>query len=359
MQIRIWIFFLLFFSILSCDNKPHFYNDSTPVSVITINKILPYLKKETYSGVIVPRSEATLSFRVAGRITERFVDVGDYIKEGKIIAALDKVPYELSLEDAKAKLTQAEVNLARVTRDVQRNYHLVKKGATSKIEFDRIFAEKQHAIAQVATSKSYFELMKNDLSYADLKTTKNGVITNVYVQVGEVVQVGVPIIAVAYDEKKEVQLDIPETSIADMQLNMLAQVYLLSNPTKKIKGHIREISPIADPITRTYRVRIVLEDYPENIKLGMTVNVSFLIQKKDSQIKLPLTALIENQQGFAVWILKKDSDYPELRNVKILEYKTDFFTVSEGINIGDQVVVSGAHRLDKNKKVHVWDNLLP
>lgn len=160
--------------------------------------------------------------------------------------------------------------------------------------------------------------------------------------------------------KKKVQVDIPETSVSNIKLNMMAQVYLLSNPTRKIKGHIREISPIADPVTRTYRIRIVLDDSSEHIKLGMTANVSFQIQKKNTLIKLPLTALIENKQGeFAVWILKKDSDYPELRNIKILSYGTDFFNVSEGLNLGDLVIVSGAHHLDKNKKMRAWDGLLP
>lgn len=197
--IKVWIFSLVFFFVLSCDDKSHFQNYSTPVTVIKIDNISPYFIKETYSGVVVARHEAVLSFRVGGRITERFVDIGDYVKEGDIIAMLDKVPYELSLADTKAKLTQAKVNLARVTKDVHRNYGLVSKGATSRIEFDKMFAEKQNSIAQVDTAKSYFQSMQNNLSYTDLKTTKNGVITNVYVQVGEV---GVPIASVAYNEKK-------------------------------------------------------------------------------------------------------------------------------------------------------------
>lgn len=313
-------------------------------------------------GVVAARVQSTLSFRTAGRIVARPADVGMRLEQDGLVAQLDPEPFRLAVDEAAAQLAQARLTLERSRRDVARHRALVEKGAISRADFDALQTGLGNAQAQYEGAQSRLNQARNNLAYADLTMPQTGVVAQVHAQLGQVVAAGTPVVTIAYDGQREIQVDVPENRIAGLTPEAPVLARLLSAPDTRLQGRIREISPVADPATRTYRVRIMLDDMPASARLGMTASVYFGPEETaapSALFRLPLSALYEQGGQPAVWVLPDGQDTLELRPVKLSALGTDHILVEQGLRAGERIVTAGVHRLDAQMTVQAWDGRLP
>lgn len=362
-SLRLVCLFTLLATLAACQRPEPAAAPPVRVKLETARPVPVHDNGPSLPGIVAARVESTLSFRTAGRIVARPADVGMRLERGGLVAQLDPEPFRLAVDEAAAQVAQSRLTLERSRRDVSRHRELVQKGAIARADFDALQTGLGNAQAQYEGAQSRLEQARNNLAYADLNMPETGVIAQVHAQLGQVVAAGTPVATIAYDGPREIQADVPENRIAGLTAGAPVRASLLSTPDTHLQGRIREISPVADPATRTYRIRITLDDMPESARLGMTAAVQFDAATAPVEavplFRLPLSALYQKDGRPAVWVLPEGKDKLELRPVALAALGSDQILIKQGLQAGERVVTAGVHRLDESLKVQPWDGKLP
>jgi len=344
-------------SLLGCGRSGNVAVPPKPVRVIVVGESAP----DTFSlsGTFVPRVESQLAFRVSGLIAERLVDLGDVVEAGQPLIRLDEEPLRLAVAELVAEEARALAALEQIERDVRRNRGLVESGAIADADFETLRSLLAQSQAQVRAAHSRLARARNDLTYATLTAPASGTIALVQADVGQVVAAGTPVLRLARGGEHEIEVNVPESRIGQMANGQAAKVRLLSLPERELTARVREIASVADTQTRTYRVRLALLELPAAARLGMTASVRFDTASSNQQLQLPLTALFQQGEQPAVWVLSDAADRLELRPVTLAAMGSDTITLTDGIAPGERVVIAGVHRLDPAMPVQAWDGGLP
>lgn len=314
-------------------------------------------RQHEYSGEIVPRYESSLAFQVAGKLTKRLVDTGDSVKKGQPLATLDSKDYDLRVQQAQAKLNVADANYQRSQSEISRYNKLLSEKLISQSQFEQQLNLDKVASAQQQAAQTALKIAKNQRRYTVLKATQNGVITNIQAEEGQVLAPGQVIISLARPEHKEVAIELPESELEAIKNSSVSNIKLWALPELKVQGTIREISPSADPRTRTYSTRISLDDADNQIQLGMTASVSIIANSSTPVVQLPLSALIKNGEDFFVWSINQDSSTLIKTPVELGKINNDKVIIATGLNNGQQVVIAGVHMLHENQEVRIYQSL--
>ncbi|MES9994941.1 efflux RND transporter periplasmic adaptor subunit [Desulfovibrio aminophilus] len=306
----------------------------------------------TYSGVVVARYEVQESFRVDGRIDMRLVDVGDRVSTGQVLAALDESDLRLSMESAEAEYKAATSNRRQALTDEERYAALLARNVISRSEFDVRHLAAEEARGRLDRAERAFDLAKNRLRYAHLVCSTDGVVTKVSGEAGQVVAPGQSIVSVAKDGELEVRVDIPESQIQNLK-DSPAEVTLWSSEDGRFHAVLREISPSADPATRTYAVRYTLRETNASVRLGMTAILRLSGRAGVPAALVPASAVVDQGrgEGTGVWGVDPGTGRLSFRHVTIERYTERGAYVRGEIADGDIIVVAGAHKLDKNMEV--------
>ena len=222
-------------------------------------------------GTVEPRFKSDLGFRVLGRIIARPIDVGDSVYEGQTVAAIDSTALELGVRSARAELVKSQARLADASATEERQRKLIVNDETTKQRLDSVEHERAGADAAVASAQANLAKATEQLGYAELKADFAGVVTAVGAEVGQVVSPGQSVATVARPDVREAVVDIGPDFPVPLEIGLPFTVSLQLLPTVHVEGKIREIAPQADPVTRTHRVRIALNDPPPSFRLGATV----------------------------------------------------------------------------------------
>lgn len=292
-------------------------------------------EERRYSGEVRARHETALAFRVGGKLVERTVDAGTVVQPGQVLARLD--PNDLSLQ-----LRQAEAQRLLAQAEAQRYRDLRTKNFVSQSALDT----RETALA---AANALADLAHNQLSYAALKADKPGVVAQVLAEPGQVVAAGQPVFRLAQSGENEVAIALPESQVAGLKLGAPAQVCLWSGE-KTLRARLRELSPLADPATRTYAARVSLLETDPGLALGMTATVQFT-HEADGTLLLPHAAIFQQGAQTAVWVLG-DDDTLSLRNVVVSRYGDAGAAISSGLKPGERIVAAGVHKLVAGQKVH-------
>ncbi|HEX5666859.1 MAG TPA: efflux RND transporter periplasmic adaptor subunit [Hyphomicrobium sp.] len=304
----------------------------------------------TYAGVVKARIETKLGFRLEGKVLSRSANVGDIVKAGQEVARLDDRDFELRLASARSEFDAARSALAQAQAELDRIATLEKKGWATNASSDRQIAITDEAKSRVMRGQHAVDLALNQLSYVSLKAEADSVVTSTSVEAGQVVKVGDPIVGMAQLGEKEAVVSIPESAIADLRKQSVT-VELWSEPGRQRRATLRELSPLADPATRTYTARFAIEDADESVALGMTAIVALTQQTGPAVVRLPLSAIYDNGSGPAVWVAENGS----LLNkpVEIAGIGAQDVFVRSGLAEGDKVVTLGVHKLDPQQRVRI------
>ncbi len=311
--------------------------------------------ERSFVGTIKPRIEADMGFRVPGKVAKRLVEVGQTVEIGQPLATLDEIDLKLQAEQAVAEFTAATGVLAQAAAAETRAKELRGKGWTTDAQLDQAKAAGDEARARLNRAERSVDLTKNSLSYATLVADARGVVTATLVEPGQVVAAGQTAIRVARFAEKEAVVAIPET-LVDRAKTGSASVTLWSEPNRKYEAKLREISPSADPATRTYLAKFSLPGAGDNVELGMTATLTLCDQKTARVARLPLSALYSAGDKPSFYVVDDAGDVA-LKPVTVKSYESNDVVISGGVDEGAKVVALGVQKLDPTQKVRVVSSL--
>ncbi|CAN7590126.1 efflux RND transporter periplasmic adaptor subunit [Rhizobium sp. LjRoot98] len=326
-----------------------------PVKVVEIAAI-DTSRTLSYSGTVRARTEMNLGFRVNGKITERLVDIGQRVKSGDLLARIDPSDYELALTSAKASLdaTERQVETAELAR--VRAEQLFAKNVSPKSQLEQTTLSYNQAVATRDSARSALDQAKNQVSYTNLKSDQNGIVTAVSADIGQVVGSGTPVVSVAVDGEKEVLVAIPETDIAQFKPGKVVTVGFWSDASLMLQGKVREVAGSAEPQSRTFAVRISLPN-DQNVLLGMTAGIIAAASDVQQFVTIPLSALARKGGEPIVWTVDRTAETVHSRPVEVADFTGDGVRIAEGLKPGDVVVAAGTQFMTEGLKVKVGDDV--
>ena len=302
-----------------------------------------------FVGVVRARYETDLCFRVAGKITARIVNVGDRVRAGDVIARLDPQDVRLQVESAQAELSAATSNLAQAAADELRFASLKSRVA----DYDRKKAAKDEAEGRLERAQRALHLARNQLTYTELKADADGVITATMAEPGQVVAIGQPVARLAHHGEMEAVIALPEIWLGEARKSQ-ATVRLWAGPERRFSARLRELSPQADAMTRTYAARFTIEHPDDTVALGMTATVMLSHAGDTAVARLPLAAILNRGAGPSVYVVDKSGGL-ELRPVTIASFTGDAALITSGVNSGERVVTLGVQKLAAGQNVRAID----
>jgi membrane fusion protein, multidrug efflux system len=310
-----------------------------------------------FAGTVEARYESILGFRVLGRMIARDVSVGDNVKQGARLAALDPIPFQLALRNAEADLARTEAHRQEAQLDAARQRQLFSKGVSAKADFEAAQHEWESAEASTAAARANVRLAQEKLGYTELHAEFDGVVAATKAEVGQVVQPGQEVVHVVRPEEREAVVDVPDHIAANLRPATSFIVTSEAEPATRVKGLVREIAPKADLATRTRRVKITLVDPPLSFRLG-TIVKAVAGMDAGAEIELPSSALLERDGKTFVWVVDAATRKVSMREVKIGARDADSFRVAEGLAAGTRVVTAGVHSLLPDQVVKIQDTHL-
>lgn len=307
----------------------------------------------SYPGEVRARFEPELAFRIGGKVSKRLVEEGQRVKADQPLAELDPQDVRLQLEANRAQMAAAEANLSLVRAERDRYQKLLDRQMVSHSQFDNAENLYRAGLARLKQAKAQFDVAGNQAEYAVLRAPQNGVIAKRQVEVGQVVAAGQTVFTLAADGEREVAIGLPEQQFARFTVGQAVTVELWSHPEQRFEGRIRELSPAADPRSRTFAARIAFTSTQAPAELGQSARV-YIAHAERSPLSVPLSAVTAEQGQAYVWRVGKDNRL-ERAPVRLGPYGADSVPVLEGLGVNDWVVAAGGHVLRDGQEVRPVD----
>ncbi|MFN3623389.1 MAG: efflux RND transporter periplasmic adaptor subunit [Hyphomicrobium sp.] len=325
-----------------------------PRPVLTVVVDGSHADRRAFAGTVEPRYRTDLSFRVLGRIVARDVEVGDIVRKGQRVAALDPTALELAVRSQRAALANAQASLANATAIAERQRTLRDRNVTAQATFEAAEQTRIAAEAEVTQSQSNLAKSEEQLSYAELRSDFDGVVTAIGAEVGQVVGVGQTVVTVARPDVREAVVDVPETVGNDISPGTQFEVALQLDERVRTSGVLREIAPEADSVTRSRRARITLSNPPDTFRLGTTVTVRMKPEANALQnVHLPSSAVLQKEDKAVVFVVNEENRTVSEVPVKVLGHSEGSVVVSGILKPGSRVVSAGLKSLNAGEPVRL------
>jgi membrane fusion protein, multidrug efflux system len=322
-----------------------------PVRTVTVAK-RDIGETVTFTGRIEAENETRLSFRIGGRMVERRANVGDQVEPGQVLARLEPQNELNALRSAQAGVTAAQAQLTEAQNNYERQKFLLARDVASRVQYERAEQTRDTARAQLDSAEAQLKIAQDQVSDTELKADAGGVVIATAAEPGEVVQAGQLIIRVAPKGGRDAVFDVPGQILRSAPRDPLVNVSLTEDSTVATVGRVREVSPQADPVTRTFEVKVGLTDPPAAMRLGATVigRVQF---DTAPTIEIPAAALTEFDHRPAVWVVDPAVLTVSLRNVDVLRHNPATVAIANGLESGNIVVTAGVQALHPGQKVRL------
>lgn len=306
----------------------------------------------SFTGTVDPQVRIDYSFQLLGRMVARPVDVGDAVEEGTLLASLDASVQEQGVRAAEASLAGAQASLSNATGVASRQEALQSSNVATQAAVDSARQALQSARSAVLQAQATLDKEREQLSYARLAANGPGIVTAVSAEPGTVVSPAQTIVTVARPDRRDAVIDLPEAFANTLSLGIQVPVTLEQDPGATASGSIREIAPLADPVTRTRRVKIALSDPPDSFRLGSIVRVSLSADAPDALV-VPNGAILERDGDTFAWVLPDDADVATLRPVEAERRADGRWTVRDGLKAGERIAAAGVRTLAEGQRIKV------
>lgn len=334
----------------ACSKAPERSEDVRPVRTMVLQANSVDISEE-YAGDVRPRVESKLGFQVGGKIAARLVDVGARVHQGQVLLRLDPQDLRLSQAQADASLRAAETSRDLAKAEVKRYQELRVKNFVSGTVIDQKMAAFAAAQANVDAAQAALRGQAHQTGYATLVADGDGVVTAVDAEVGQVVAPGVPVVKIARAGPMEVVIGVPEDKVELLRKVSDVSVRLWAAPGVAIPGKVREVSPVADPATRTYQFKVAMAEAGDDVMLGQTAQVRFASATATPRITVPLSALNQERNITSVWVVENNT--VRLVPVTIGGVAGNDVQLIAGVKPGQTVVTAGANLLKNGQKVRL------
>ncbi|MBM3095699.1 efflux RND transporter periplasmic adaptor subunit [Ensifer sp. T173] len=307
--------------------------------------------ERSFTGAVASRVQSNLGFRVPGKILERMVDVGQQVRQGQALMRIDETDLQLALTAKRNTAAAARAVLIQVQADEKRYAALVKNGlAATPQRYEQAKAALDTAMAQLAAAEAEAEVAENAASYTVLLADSDGIVIDTLGDPGQVVAAGQTVIQLAQAGPREAVVWLPETLRPKIGSEAQASVY--GGEGLSGKARLRQISDSADPQTRTYEARYILEGNAASAPIGSTVTIRILDADRQSEVAVPVGAILDDGSRTGVWVVDNTSSSVKFTPIEVKRIGEETAFVI-GVGVGQQVVALGAHLLENGATVRV------
>ena len=340
--------------LVACSREPATTEPVRAVRTLTVSQLSGATTRD-YAGEVHARIESRLAFRVGGKVTQRPVNLGDRVKNGQALAAVDPADLRYGQDAARAGLAAAKINYEQTATDYKRYQDLHAQGFISAAELERRNSGLEAAKAQFDQARAQSGMQTNQAAYATLAADAPGVITAVFADVGAVVGAGTPVVSLAHDGPRDVVFAVPEDQLPifrKLQGKAGGVSVTLWGGNTTIPATVREVAAAADPASRTFQVKA---DLPAgSAELGQTATIHVELAPADGKLRLPLQAVAGHDSQSYVWVLDKSTMKVREQPVVVLRPEGDSVVLDGGLKSGDTVVTAGAHTLNPGQQVSLY-----
>jgi membrane fusion protein, multidrug efflux system len=351
-RVRLVVVPAAFFLLAACGREGETSTPEVrPVRTITAEK-RELGETVAFTGRIEAENESRLAFRIGGRMIERSVNTGDRVEPDQVLAKLDPQDELNALRAAQAGVSAAQAQRNEANSEFERQRFLLARDVASRAQFERAEQALETARARLDTAEAQLRTAEDQVARTELRADVAGIVAAVPVEPGEVVQAGQLIVRVARQDGRDAVFDVPGQVLRSAPTDPLITVSLTEEPAVKATGRVREVSPQADPVTRTFQVKVGLTDVPQTMRLGSTV-VGRMQFDATATIEIPASALTEFDRRPAVWIVDPKSLTVSPRNVEVLRHNPAPVAIAAGIEPGDIVVTAGTQALHSGQKIRL------
>lgn len=314
-------------------------------------KINSSAQNANYPGEVRGRYETQLAFQVSGKIIKRNVDLGSRVNPGDVLMEIDGKDIAQTVNISSAQVSSAASQLQLAEANLERYRTLFEQGAISRAQLDQYQSTYEVAQAAVRQSSAQYTQGTNQLGYSTLVADSAGIISSINAEAGQVVSSGQAVITLVKEGEREIEISVPENRVDEIRKAKDIQVTFWALQNVVTQGQVREISPIADKVSRTYKVRISLLNPPPGINLGMTANVNIAGSIGQQGTYIPLSAVIQTGDTPNVWVITNET--VTLRPIKVGAFGDNKVQVLEGLQDGDIIVTAGVQKLHDGQKVRI------
>ncbi len=364
-------------TLAACSKKEAAAPAPRPVVAVAVHADGSATAAASLPGEVQARYSTPLSFRVGGKIIERRVRLGDVVKNGQIVARLDPADAQKNAASAQAQLEAAQHSLVYAKQQLDRDQAQAKENLIAPAQLEQTTNAYASAAAQRDQAAQQAALSKDQLQYTTLSADHAGVITAEQADTGQNVSAGQAVYNLAWSGDIDVVCDVPESALAALSVGQTAKVTLAALPGRSFKARVRELSPAADPQSRTYRAKLTLDNPGPDVRLGMTADIALAapspsdssanasansrptLASQNSSFTVPATALFHDGTQPAVWVVRAADNALELRRVTVTRYNERTIVIGQGLKDGERVVLQGVHTVTAGEKVHVIPPLHP
>jgi len=308
----------------------------------------------TFPAEVAARYSNPVSFRVPGKVIERRVRLGDRITANEVLAQLDPTDQQRQVASAKATLTAAEHRLHYAKQQLDRDESQFSRQLIAANQLEQTEDAQASALAARDQAAAELTVAKNALSYHTLKADHDGVITAENVDTGQVVSAGQAVYQLAWSGDVDVVLDAAANDANHMVVGQPARVVLPSVDAQPLDARVREIAPAADPQSRTFRIKLTLNNPAPGIRLGTIGEATLLPPEAHAparEIAIPSTSLFHQGAHPAVWVLEGPKPRLALRPVTVQSYRDRSVVLSSGLREGERIVAAGVHTVFVGERV--------
>ena len=314
------------------------------VRTISVGEAAP--SEAGYTGTVEGRYETRLAFQVGGQILARNVNAGAHVHAGDVLMVIDARDVQQQANATSAAVSAARARYEHARTERARYEELFTAQAISAAMLDQYRTNERAADAAYRQALAQDAASRNALGYTNLIAGADGVISNITAEEGQVVAAGQTVMTLTQEGEREIAIAVPESRLAEVTVGMPAAVSLWANHAA-LSGYVREISPIADTVSRTYAARIALTDAPTDLPLGMTARVRLGETPRTGTV-VPLSALYQTGDRAEVYVVADGTVH--LHPVTVTAFQGNDAVV-EGLARGTVVVTAGVHQLREGEKV--------
>ena len=334
-----------------CKSSASVADPRTETKLIEIAKVAPAVPAErSYTGIVRARVQSNLTFRVPGKIVGRLVDTGQEVRQGQPLMRIDHTDYAHAIAVQAGNVAAARARLIQAAADEERYRQLVSSGAVSRSAFDQAKAAADSARALLGAATAGLKVAQDEGRYSTLVADADGTVMETLAEPGQYVAAGQVVLELAHAGPREAAIDLPETVRPAIGSRAEARLY---GGTTWAPVHLRQLSDAADPLTRTYEGRYVLEGSAARAPLGATVTVYLCASRRSADMSVPLGAIDDEGEGPGVWIYDRAGSSVSFRRVHVVQLAGETAIVSSGVRVGEPVVGLGGHFLYQGEHVRV------
>ncbi len=301
-----------------------------------------------FTGVISARVQSDLGFRVPGKIVERRVDTGQRVRRGQTLMRIDRTDYALAMAASTATVAAARARAVQTSSDEQRYRDLVSAGAVSALTYDQAKAAADAAQAQLEAAQAQVAVAQNEAGYSVLLADADGIVVQTLAEPGQVVAAGQTVVRLAHAGPREAAVSLPETLAPNLGSTARATLF---NSGFECSAKLRQLSNAADPQTRTFEARYVLDGCAADTPLGTTITIAIPDTRIAGALQVPLGSIYDSGKGPGVWLVDGSTSRVSWRPIKLASVDGENASVVSGLNPGDRFVALGAHQLHQDETI--------